>query len=94
MGRSEDRGPKHLDGRRVLPGLVDAHIHAMDIVDLDFCDLKSEPHTLRELSSITRACLATDIRRRPAAAWSFINGTYTTGNQPDAEFTTLRVGAG
>ena len=87
-------GPKtvvrHLDGRRVLPGLVDAHIHAMDIVDLDFCDLKSEAHTLREISGIARACLD---RYQTAAGSRLVihQWNYTTGNQPDPDFPTLRV---
>src|ERR1700694_1370542 len=30
-----------LHGELVLPGLIDSHIHATGIVDLDVCDLKS-----------------------------------------------------
>ena len=81
---------KHLDGRRVLPGLIDAHIHALDIVDLDFCDLKSESHTLREISGIVRACL--DRYQTPAGSRLVVHQwNYTTGNQPDAEYPTLRA---
>ncbi len=87
-------GPKtvvrHLDGRRILPGLVDAHIHAMDIVDLDFCDLKSESHTLRELSAIARACLER-YQTAPGSRLVIHQWAYTTGNQPDADYPTLRV---
>jgi predicted amidohydrolase YtcJ len=36
---------EELAGRLVLPGLVDAHIHPLDIVDLDVCDLDSHPLT-------------------------------------------------
>jgi len=39
-------GPKtriqHGAGQLVIPGLVDAHIHPADIVDLDVCDLDSK----------------------------------------------------
>ncbi len=81
---------KHLDGRRVLPGLIDAHLHALDIVDLDFCDLKSEPHTLREISAIARACL--DRYQTPAGSRLVIHQwNYTVGNQPDAEYPSLRA---
>src|SRR3954452_8935603 len=30
-----------LNGRLMLPGLIDSHIHPSGIVDLDVCDLKS-----------------------------------------------------
>src|SRR6187402_654576 len=46
-----------LGGRLVLPGLVDAHMHPLDIVDLDVCDLESHPVTLAELSTIVRKCI-------------------------------------
>ncbi len=35
------------NGGLVVPGLVDAHIHPLDIVDLDVCDLASKGKTLR-----------------------------------------------
>src|SRR5260370_16179123 len=47
-----------LGGRLVLPGLVDAHIHPLDIADLDVCDLNSRPMSLKELSAFVRKCLA------------------------------------
>ncbi len=43
-----------LGGRLVLPGLVDAHVHPLDIVDLDVCDLDSRPVTLAELTTLAR----------------------------------------
>ena len=80
---------RHMNGRRILPGLFDVHIHAMDIVDLDVCDLKSEPHTLREISALVRACL--DKYKTPAGARLVVHQwNYTVGNQPDAQYPTLR----
>ena len=38
---------EHLQGRMVLPGLVDAHIHPLDIAQFDVCDLKDEARTLQ-----------------------------------------------
>jgi len=81
---------RHMNGKRVLPGLVDAHIHAMDIVDLDVCDLKSEPHTLREISAIVRACL--DKYQTPRGGRLVVHQwNYTVGNQPDEQYPTLRA---
>ena len=87
-------GPKtvvrHLDGRRILPGLIDSHLHPMDIVDLDVCDLKSEPHTLRELSGIARACI--DHYQVPADGRLVIHQwNWAAGNQTDAEYSNVRA---
>jgi predicted amidohydrolase YtcJ len=80
----------HLHGARVLPGLVDAHIHPLDIVDLDFCDLDSQSKTLRELSAFVRQCIVR--YQTPAGARLMVHQwNYTTGNQPDADFPTLRL---
>src|ERR1700741_4821509 len=46
-----------LGGRLVLPGLVDSHMHPLDIVDLDVCDLDSRPVTLTELTAIVSKCI-------------------------------------
>lgn len=81
---------EELAGRLLLPGLVDAHIHPLDIVDLDVCDLKSQAGTLAELSAFVAQCV-----RRYAVApggklvvqlWN-----YTDGNQPDPQHPTLRA---
>jgi len=80
----------HLAGARVLPGLVDSHIHPLDIVDLDFCDLESKPVTLRELSAIVRQCIVR-YKTPPGGRLIVHQWNYTTGNQPDAEYPTLRA---
>src|SRR5690348_5387586 len=48
---------EELGGRLLLPGLIDAHIHPLDIVDLDVCDLKSVARTLAELSAFIAQCV-------------------------------------
>ncbi|MHB8477194.1 MAG: amidohydrolase [Steroidobacteraceae bacterium] len=80
----------HLAGARVLPGLVDSHIHPLDIVDLDFCDLESKPVTLRELSAVVRRCIVR-YKTPPGGRLIVHQWNYTTGNQPDAEYPTLRA---
>jgi len=77
-------------GRLVVPGLVDSHIHPADIVDLDVCDLNSKILNLREISAFVRECLNryhTEAGKRLLVhQWNFTNG-----NQPDAEYPTLKV---
>jgi len=77
-------------GRLVVPGLVDAHVHALDIVDLDVCDLASQAKTLRQLSGFVAACLQ---HYRPAPGkWLKVHQwNPSAGNQPDADYPTLRV---
>lgn len=79
-----------LGGRLVLPGLIDSHIHPLAIADVERCDLQSEAQSLRELSSFVRACIE---RYRPAEGqWLNVHQwNVFSGNQPDAEYPSLRV---
>src|ERR1700728_349116 len=77
-------GPKttveRLDGKLVLPGLIDSHIHPLDIVEFDVCNLDSRPQkTLRELSAFVRACA---VKYHPAKGkWLMVyEWNYTDGN--------------
>ena len=79
-----------LGGRLVLPGLVDAHMHPLDIVDLDVCDLESHPVTLAELSTIVRKCIER-YGLKPGQRLVVHQWSYTAGNQPDARHPTLRA---
>jgi hypothetical protein len=79
-----------LDGRLVVPGLVDAHVHPAAIVDLDVCDLDSKPLSLRELSAAVAACLRH--YKVGHGQWLKVHQwNFGAGNQPDAEFPTLRA---
>jgi predicted amidohydrolase YtcJ len=81
---------EELGGRMLLPGLVDGHIHPLDIVDLDVCDLDSHPMTLAQLSAFVAKCLA---HYAPGAGGRLVvhQWNYTDGNQPDAQHPTLRA---
>jgi predicted amidohydrolase YtcJ len=88
-------GPKtrieRLGGRLVLPGLFDSHIHPIDMIEVDMCNLGDRPRkTLRELSRFVRSCL---VKYRPAPGhWLFVDlWNYTDGNAPDADYPTLRA---
>lgn len=78
-----------LQGRRVLPGLVDAHIHALDIIERDVCNLKTEAHTLAQITEVAHQC----IRRFhiPPGKWLAIHlWNFSEGNEPDAHHPDLR----
>jgi predicted amidohydrolase YtcJ len=87
-------GPKtqleKLGGRLVLPGLVDSHIHPLDILDLDVCNLDSKPLSLKQLTAFVAACLAR-YKTPPGGRLVVHQWTYTDGNQPDADHPTLRA---
>lgn len=79
-----------LGGRVVLPGLIDSHIHPLDIVDLDVCNLQSKALPLKELTAFVAACIAH--YKTPAGKRLIVHQwNYTDGNQPDAEHPTLRA---
>jgi predicted amidohydrolase YtcJ len=79
-----------LHGRMLLPGLIDAHIHPLDIVDLDVCDLASRALNLAQLSAFVAACVA---HYAPApGSWLLVHQwAYAAGNQPEARYPTLRA---
>lgn len=79
-----------LNGRLVLPGLIDSHLHPLDIVDLDVCNLDSKPLTLKELSAFVAHCLA-HYKTPPGQRLVVHQWSYTSGNQPDAQLPTLRA---
>jgi predicted amidohydrolase YtcJ len=79
-----------LGGRLVLPGLIDAHMHPLDIVDLDVCDLDSHPVSLKELTIFVGKCLE-KYRTPPGERLVVHQWSYTAGNQPDPEHPTLRA---
>ncbi len=87
-------GPKtkveRLGGRLVLPGLVDSHIHASMISDIDVCDLKSREMTLRELTVFVAGCI--ERYQIPQGEWLSVHQwNYAKGNQPDPVYRTLRL---
>jgi predicted amidohydrolase YtcJ len=79
-----------LGGRLVLPGLIDSHIHPLDIADLDVCDLDDQAVSLRELSRFVAACL-THFKTPPGALLRVYQWNYSSGNQTDREHRTLRA---
>ncbi len=79
----------NLNGRMLLPGLHDMHIHPMRIVDDGSCDIGSVPLNLAELSSLVRDCIAE--RDLPEGEWLPVSQwNFAVGNRPAGGFDSLR----
>jgi predicted amidohydrolase YtcJ len=81
---------ERLGGRLLLPGLVDAHIHPLDIAQFDVCDLKDQPRSLGVLADFVRSCIAR-YHVAPGQLLKVFQWNYTDGNQPDEKLPTLRA---
>ena len=81
---------ERLGGHLVLPGLIDSHIHPLDILDLDVCNLQSKAVTLKELTAFVAACLER-YKTPPGQRLVVHQWNYTDGNQPDPAHPTLRA---
>ncbi|MEH8163080.1 amidohydrolase [Aeromonas allosaccharophila] len=77
-----------LQGKMVLPGLHDNHIHLFGTVALDMCDLDGKPVNLGELAAKVKRCLP---RYAPKAGdWLVINQwSPYEGNTPTASYKTV-----
>ena len=81
---------ERLGGRLMLPGLYDTHIHPMLIVELDVCDLKSRPTSLKAMTDFVRGCI--EHYKVPAGEWLLVRQwNFSNGNEPDATHPTLRA---
>jgi predicted amidohydrolase YtcJ len=77
-------------GRFVLPGLVDSHIHPLDIVKADECDLNSVGMSLRQIAAAVRECVQR--YQPPPGKWLAVHQwAESLDNHPDDEYPTLRV---
>ncbi len=93
-GATDWRGPTtrvvDLGGKLVLPGLIDAHVHALGVVQPDLCDLKSQAMSLAKMVEFLRGCLAE--RPLPAGGWMMVpQWNFSMGNEPDARYPALRA---
>ena len=77
-------------GKLVLPGLVDAHIHPVGIVDFGGCNLKATPLRLAEIAVRVRQCIV-DAKLQPGQWLAVKQWEYAAGNQTDAKYSTLRA---
>ena len=87
-------GPKtrieNLGGRLVLPGLIDSHIHPLDIADLDVCDLDNRELSLKELSRFVPPA-SPSTRRRPGGCCTCTSGISPPAISRTRNYPTLRA---
>ena len=81
---------ERLGGRRVLPGLVDAHVHPLGLVDTGGCDLKSAALSLARIRAVVAGCLA-EQKLAPGAWLKVAQWNFSQGNEPDLANSTLRA---
>ncbi len=79
-----------LEGRLVLPGIHDVHIHPVMSMDVDTCTIDKRAMTLAELVDFVSDCVA---RTEPAPGdWVYIElWEFERGNQPDKQYPTIRA---
>lgn len=83
-----DTDIRDLDGKLVLPGLHDMHIHVTDTVASEFCGLDNEAHTLDEIVELGRECV--EERKLAADEWlPIIDWEPYAGNQPSDAHPTM-----
>jgi predicted amidohydrolase YtcJ len=79
-----------LAGRMLLPGLHDTHIHPLEIVAGDSCDLDSEPRSLDDMVPFLQDCI--DRYAVAEGEWLVVSQwSFTQGNQPSEPHPTLRA---
>jgi predicted amidohydrolase YtcJ len=79
-----------LSGRMLLPGLHDVHIHPLEIVAGDSCDLDSEPRSLDEMVPFLQDCI--DRYAVSEGEWLTVSQwSFTQGNEPSERHPTLRA---
>ena len=79
-----------LDGKMILPGLHDVHIHLPGIVKNDHCDLDAKRYSLDELVPILQQCIQRlDL---PKGEWLAVTQwQYYVGNEPSEANPNLRA---
>ena len=79
-----------LDGKMILPGLHDVHIHLPGIVKNDLCDLDAKRYSLDELVPILQQCIQRlDL---PKGEWLAVTQwQYYVGNEPSEANPNLRA---
>ncbi len=81
---------RRLDGKMVLPGLHDMHIHALGTIAPEACDLDGRAVSLDEMVEIIQGCIVdfdiADGEWVPVMQWNPYEG-----NQPSTAYPTLRA---
>jgi predicted amidohydrolase YtcJ len=79
-----------LQGRMLLPGLHDAHIHIFGIVEPDVCSLRSQPMKLAEMVPYLQECVLR--YALPPGEWLAVDmWNFAEGNQVSEDYPNLRA---
>jgi predicted amidohydrolase YtcJ len=79
-----------LQGRMLMPGLQDSHIHIFGIVEPDSCSLRSQPTTLADMVPLLSECI--ERYQLPPGQWLPVDmWNFAEGNQVSAEYPSLRA---
>ncbi len=77
-------------GGRVLPGLVDAHIHPLGIADLPGCNLDSRAVSLDDMAPFIQECIHR-LNIKPGQWLGVEQWNFTAGNTPSDRAPNLRA---
>jgi len=78
-----------LQGRRVLPGLHDAHVHPAGVIEVEDCNLDNEPVDLGELAEFVAECVSR--LAVPEGEWLLVKQwNFAANNKSAGDLTTLR----
>ncbi len=77
-------------GHLLVPGLIDSHIHPVDIIDVDQCDLNSVGKSLRQLAGFVQECVKR-FHLQPKQWLAVHQWSSTSDNRPDADYPSLRI---
>ena len=85
----DDTTVTDLQGRLVLPGLHDSHVHPVGVIEVEDCNLDNRPVDLAELADFASACLAR--LEIPTGEWLLVKQwNFAQDNKPAGGLTTLR----
>ncbi|MDH4039443.1 MAG: amidohydrolase family protein, partial [Gammaproteobacteria bacterium] len=78
-----------LEGKRVLPGLQDAHVHPAGVIEVEDCNLDNQPVNLAELAAFAAACI--ERLQVPDGDWLLVKQwNFAQDNKPAEDLKTLR----
>lgn len=79
-----------LQGRMMMPGLEDVHLHPLSLVAPEACDLHNAIMTLDEMVPVLRQCLS-DYLIAPGQWMTVYQWNFANGNQASEQYPTLRA---
>lgn len=77
-----------LDGRMMLPGIHDMHVHATGLAEPSLCNLEGDVKPMEELVPFLRDCL--ERKQVPEDKWLVVVG-WAAGNEPSDRYKNMRM---